>query len=257
MALRNLTIGNSDFERMRLNDRIYVDKTQFVPMLRSKGEFYFFSRPRRFGKTMFLCMLKAYFQGRRELFKDLALDHDPHWGVYPIWHFSMGQYEDLKTPEAFDSAFASDLEAQMIMSGLEVKQGGTANQLLRDGFKQLFLKKQKVVILIDEYDKPLIDSLEQPSRARAFHDYLSSFYGIRKHQAEAIEFLFITGITRFEKLNIFSRLNQLQDITLDRDFHPIAGFTETEIRKYYGEYIQQRSRKKRCSEEALLEELAT
>jgi len=205
---------------------------------------------------MFLSMMRAYFQGRRELFKGLALDSYPHWDVYPVWHFSMGQYEDLKTPEAFDPAFAKDLEAQMIMCGLDVKSGSTANQLLRDGFRQLFLKKQKVVILIDEYDKPLIDSLDQPERAMAFHDYLASFYSIMKHQADQIEFLFITGITRFEKLNIFSGLNQLQDITLDRYFHGIAGFTEAEIREYYGEYIQLRSKKKRCSQEAILQELA-
>jgi len=100
MALRNLTIGNSDFERMRLNDRIYVDKTQLVPMLRSKGEFYFFSRPRRFGKTMFLGMLKAYFQGKRELFKDLALDRYSHWDVYPILHFDMSDIgEDYELSE--------------------------------------------------------------------------------------------------------------------------------------------------------------
>jgi len=239
MALRNLTIGNSDFERMRLNNRLYVDKTHFVPMLRSKGEFYFLSRPRRFGKTMFLEMMRAYFQGRRELFKDLALDHYPHWDIYPVFYFDFSNVALRHTLNDADLYLRDQLKEMARQNGFKLKKMPAHEDL----FRQLLLRSyekhgKKAVILVDEYDKPLIDRLHKPEEVRAFHEYLSSFYSILKPQAEHIEFLFITGITRFEKLNIFSGLNQLHDITFDRDFHAIAGFTEAEIRKYYGEYIQ-------------------
>jgi len=240
MALRNLTIGNSDFERMRLKNRIYVDKTHFVPALLEKGEFYFLSRPRRFGKTMFLGMMRAYFQGKRELFKGLALDHYPHWDLYPVFYFDFSNVALRADLHQADKHLRNQLRDMARQMDIELDNSDGPEEQ----FRQLLLRSyekhgKKAVILIDEYDKPLIDRLHKPEEARAFHEYLSSFYGIIKPQAEYIEFLFITGITRFEKLNIFSGLNQLQDITLDRDFHAIAGFTEAEIREYYAGHILQ------------------
>jgi len=255
--MESLVLGPSDFEILRTEfDYIYVDKTQYVHELR-RLRYCFFSRPRRFGKSLFLSMLSAFFKGRRDLFKGLALESYPHWDVYPVFYFDMGDigedYELSDTNVYLKIRFNEIARNYGISLEDEIKP--------REMFRQLIVRYhekhgKRVVILIDEYDKPLIDRLHKPEEARVFHEYLSSFYSVIKPQSAHIEFLFITGITRFEKLNIFSGLNQLQDITLEPAFHGIAGFTEAEIRKYYGEYILSQAKKKRWTEEQFMQTLA-
>jgi len=155
-------------------------------------------------------------------------------------HFDFGNVALRANLEQADRYLRNRLRKMAQQNGIPLDNRDTPEEQFRQLLEECHEKHdKKIVVLIDEYDKPLIERLHKPEEARAFHQYLSSFYGIIKPQAESIEFLFITGITRFEKLNIFSGLNQLQEITLDRDFHAIAGFTEAEIREYYADHILQ------------------
>lgn len=223
-------IGVQTFETIREENCLYVDKTSFVYKLAHSGKYFFLSRPRRFGKSLLLSTLKTYFQGKKEFFKGLAIERmEQDWTVYPVLHLDLNaaKYTD---PEALslllDASFAYE----------ENKYGlAPTNQSLPERFKNLIRRAyeqtgQKVVILVDEYDKPLLQTIGYKELQNDYRNQLKSVYGVAKTMDAYIRFALFTGVTKFSKVSVFSDLNNLEDISLSSEFAKICGMTENEIR---------------------------
>ena len=230
-------IGIQTFENIRTEGYAYVDKTALAYKLVSEGKYYFLSRPRRFGKSLLLSTLKAYFQGKKELFDGLAMAGlEKEWKEYPIFHFDFntGLYTNLE-------GLNSTIDYQLLK--LEQRFGiDKASLSLSDRFKELISRAyeqtgQKVVILVDEYDKPLLETIGNTELQNEYRKILKSFYGVEKTMDSYIRFAFFTGVTKFSKVSIFSDLNNLKDITLDDRFSEICGVSEEEIHINFDEEV--------------------
>ena len=230
-------IGIQTFENIRTEGYAYVDKTALVYKLANEGKFYFLSRPRRFGKSLLLSTLKAYFQGKKELFDGLAMaELETEWNEYPIFHFDFntGLYTNLE-------GLNSTMDYQLLK--LEQRFGvDKADLSLSDRFRELISRAyeqtgQKVVILVDEYDKPLLETIGNPELQNEYRKILKSFYGVEKTMDSYIRFAFFTGVTKFSKMSIFSDLNNLDDISLNNHYADICGVTERELYKNFDESI--------------------
>lgn len=237
MNERFLPIGIQDFEDLRKRDCIYVDKTHLVYKLVREGKPYFLSRPRRFGKSLLLSTMEAYFLGKKELFKGLALEKlEKNWTVYPVLKISFGadNYPDLESLKSALNLQISRYEKHYNIQVDDKRFATRLNNLIIHVSEQT---KKQVVILIDEYDKPVLDALyteyEEQNRQE-----LRSFYSPLKELDAYIRFLFITGITKVSHVNIFSGLNQLNDISLNRDYSSLCGISESELEDYFSPEIE-------------------
>ena len=237
MNERFLPIGIQDFEDLRSRGCIYVDKTALIYKLATEGKPYFLSRPRRFGKSLLLSTMEAYFLGKKELFKGLAIETlEKEWIEYPVLKISFGanSYENNERLKSRLDSIVSENEARYNIEKQSDDPAERFANIIREVSKKF---NQKLVILIDEYDKPILDALytefEEQNRQE-----LRSFYSPLKDSDKYIRFLFITGITKVSHVNIFSGLNQLNDISLNQDFSTICGVSETELEKYFLPEIQ-------------------
>ena len=222
-------LGIQTFENIRTDGYLYMDKTALVYELVKGGKYYFLSRPRRFGKSLLISTLEAYFQGRKELFRGLAIEQlEKDWTQYPVLHLDLnaGKYN---TSEALTSLLATQLCYWENTYG-----SSTAEKTLSERFKGIIRRAyeqtgQKVVILVDEYDKPLLQVFGNKELQDDYRATLKAFYGVEKTMDGYIQFAFFTGVTKFSKVSVFSDLNNLTDITMDRRYAEICGFTEQEI----------------------------
>ena len=251
---RNYPVGEQFFEKIRLADGIYVDKTPFILPLVQKvlNPYYFLSRPRRFGKSLLLDTIEQVFLGKKELFKGLHIYDKIEWGTYPVIRLSMDkiQFFELGLEKALYQAvkLIAD-EHQITLTTLGY--GGHFSELI----KKLYEKYQKpVVVLIDEYDKPIINYIdgEESTQAEANRNILKAFYGILKPSSQYLRFLFITGVSKFSKVSIFSDLNNLSDLTLDDRYATICGFTEQELRYYFNTGLEDLAAKEGVTIEAII-----
>jgi len=229
MQKRRLPVGIQDFEYIRKNDFVYVDKTRYVYELAARGKPYFLSRPRRFGKSLLLSAMKYYFEGRKELFTGLALaDIESEWVKYPVFHLDMNA-GDYRTVEGIKSSLESSLRT--IENDWKISSD---DDVVSKRF-ELLIKKvhaktgRQVVVLVDEYDKPLLTNIEKGEINDDIRIILKSFYGVLKAADQYLRFAFLTGVTKFSKVSVFSDLNQLQDISFDNDYADICGITEKEL----------------------------
>ena len=234
--MKLLPIGIQTFRDIIEGGFYYVDKTQFIPKLTSK--YYFLSRPRRFGKSLFLDTLKEAFSGNKELFKGLYLYDNWDWEKrYPIIKFDLSQaYPD--TEENLQKSINSFLRkiAKEHQIALEEEILGLKFQEL---IQKLYEKyNQKVVVLIDEYDKPILDVIEDIEKARRNRDILKKFFEILKPSDPYLKLVFLTGVSRFSKVSIFSGLNQLQDITLNEEFSTVCGYTQSELENVFEDRLK-------------------
>ncbi len=236
---KKLPIGIQSFLKIREDNFYYVDKTHFVKKLVDEGGgYYFLSRPRRFGKSLFLDTLRQAFLGKRELFEGLYLEKNWDWSqVYPVIRISFGEGV-IETVEVLDKTIASLLSR--CASEYKVK---LEEELLNLRFMELIMKvskehNQKVVVLIDEYDKPILDRIEEKEIAIKIRDKLKNFYAVLKDADPYLKLVFITGVSKFSKVSLFSGLNQLQDITLNPEYATICGYTEEELVKTFAEEIK-------------------
>jgi len=233
MTDRKLPIGIQDFEKLRTEGFLYVDKTAYVHQLARQPLPYFLGRPRRFGKSLFLSTLKAYFEGKKELFTGLALaDLETDWIQYPVLYidFSIGMYNDAKSLGETLHYNLNKIEAKW---GKTADNGNPATRfaaLIQRAHEQ---SGQKVVVLVDEYDKPLLGTMDDLDVNDAIRNALKGFYGVLKGMDAHLRFVFLTGVTKFSKVSVFSDLNQLQDISLDRRFAGICGISEAEMRETF------------------------
>ena len=232
-------IGIQDFEDLRRNGYKYVDKTNFVYKLAHEGKYYFLSRPRRFGKSLFLSTLEAYFQGKKELFEGLAIyDLETEWKKYPIFHI------DLNTANFREKDSLYNV-LNDYLTGWEDKYGARDSEVtLPLRFKGVIARAAEkegrgVVILIDEYDKPILQTLQTPELQAEHRAQLKAFYSVLKTQDRYIKFAFITGVTTFGKISVFSDLNNLMDISMDYRYVNICGTTEEELKSYFKEGISE------------------
>ncbi len=232
-------IGIQDFEDLQRNGYAYVDKTNFVYKLADEGKYYFLSRPRRFGKSLFLSTLEAYFQGKKELFKGLAIyDLETEWKKYPIFHI------DLNTAN-FREKDSLYMVLNDYLTTWESKYGARESEAtLALRFKGVIARAAEkegcgVVILIDEYDKPILQTLRDPELQAEHRAQLKAFYSVLKTQDRYIKFAFLTGVTKFGKVSVFSDLNNLTDISMDHRYISICGMTEKELLANFKEGINE------------------
>lgn len=232
-------IGIQDFVKLRQGGFAYVDKTKFVYKLADEGSYYFLSRPRRFGKSLFLSTLEAYFLGRKELFEGLAIyDMEKEWKSHPIF------YIDLNTANFRDENSLYEVLNSHV-SVWEEKYGAREYETtLALRFKGVIARaaekeERGVVILIDEYDKPILQTLRNQELQEKHRSLLKSFYSVLKTQDRYIRFAFITGVTKFGKVSVFSDLNNLMDISMDQRYISICGMTQNELLYNFREGIEQ------------------
>jgi Predicted AAA-ATPase/PD-(D/E)XK nuclease superfamily len=235
---RNFPTSTHYFPDLIKHNAVYVDKTQFiVPLLQKEyNSNYFLSRPRRFGKSLFVSTLEQVFLGKKELFKGLYIEDKIDWAVFPVVRISM---DKIGFPElGLEQALKNTVHKIALTHDLTLTEEKSAGLSLEELIIKLFEKyKKQVVILIDEYDKPVVQYIEKEDTAQALinRDILKSFYGVLKDSGYYLRFVFITGITKFAKVSIFSDLNYFTDLTFHNRYTCICGFTEAEIRQYcYG-----------------------
>ena len=197
-------IGIQNFEKIRTEGYAYVDKTAVVHRLVQEGTYYFLSRPRRFGKSLFLSTLRAYFEGRRELFEGLAIAKlEKEWKSYPVLHLDLNA-RDYSGVDSLLAELNRHLEVWEKEYGDEFRERATEERFLQIIKKVYDQTGKRVVILVDEYDKPLLQTIDAPEIQDAIRRRLKPFYGVLKTMDEYIQFAFLTGVTKFGKVSVFS-----------------------------------------------------
>ncbi len=229
MPRRRLPIGIQTFREIRGQDCYYVDKTPYIRRLLDEGKHYFLSRPRRFGKSLFLDTCKELFEGNEPLFEGLHIHEHWDWSVrHPVVRLSFGK-GNFKMPGYVETNLMAQLDAVERRTGV-ASDYATGPERLAHQLEELHGRYgQPVAVLIDEYDKPILDALEEPETARANRDYLRGLYATIKESDAHIRFSFITGVSKFSKVSLFSGLNNLIDITLDPAYSAICGYTEADL----------------------------
>ena len=232
---RKLPIGIQTFREVREDGCYYVDKTPYAKRLADEGKHYFLSRPRRFGKSLFLDTLKELFEGSEALFRGLGVHDDWNWAVrHPVLRLSFGG-GNFKQPDYLQEDVADQLEALEERTGVRPRPASTPPVRLRRLIEAASERAgQRTVVLVDEYDKPILDALEAPDVARANRDFLRGLYGTVKDCDAHIRFSFFTGVSKFSRVSLFSGLNNLEDITLEPDYSAVCGYTEAELDAVFG-----------------------
>ena len=257
MALQNLPIGIQNFESLRADGYLYVDKTEIVHRLATTGRYYFLSRPRRFGKSLLLSTLHAYFEGKRELFDGLAVSQlETKWEQHPVLHLDLNT-EKYESPEALDNILNDTLAQWERLYGsapTEVSLSLRFAGVIRRACEQT---GHRVVILVDEYDKPMLQAIGNEALQDAYRSTLQSFYSALKTCDGYIRFAMLTGVTKFGKLSVFSSLNSLNDISMDWQFHGICGITDEELDTVFPAYTQRLAERNRMSVAEARERLRT
>jgi len=260
--LPKLPIGDSSFESIRADACVYVDKTRHLYQMADEGKFYFLSRPRRFGKSLTVSTLRCLFQGRKDLFKGLwVADTDWEWKPHPVILLDFNEISH-DTPENLKLSLQ-----RALLKTAEVYDVISDTPLIKEQFKELILALyqktgMRVVILIDEYDKPLIDHLGQGAKtleiAKANRDILKYFLGVIKggEVSPALRFVFITGVSKFSRVSIFSELNNLEDITMAEPYSDMLGYTQDDMETYFRPFVKRFAEKTGDSEEHTMSKLA-
>lgn len=230
-----LPLSVSTFPKLINNNHIYVDKTRYIYNLLVQGGAFFLSRPRRFGKSLLVSILKEIFQGNKELFKGYWIYDQIDWEKSPVLHLDF-QGIDYKSL-GLDKALTNVLNGIAGEHGLQCR-GDSIAERFGDLIRKLAGNKP-IVILIDEYDKPITDYIENLEKAEENREKLKNFYSVLKSRQENISFLFMTGVSRFSRLSVFSDLNHLVDITFHKDYVQLLGYTQEEIELYFDEYIEE------------------
>ncbi|MBP3519434.1 MAG: ATP-binding protein [Parabacteroides sp.] len=255
MSKKIYPIGIQNFEKIRRDGYFYVDKTALVYQLATSGSYYFLSRPRRFGKSLLLSTLEAYFAGKKELFSGLAIEGlEKEWKSYPVLHLDLNA-KKFDTPEDLIRL----IDRQLLV--FEEKYGSVSSDVtIDDRFVTLIRKAsektgQRVVVLIDEYDKPLLQAIGNTALQNEYRETLKAFYGVMKSMDGYIRFAMLTGVTKFSKVSVFSDLNNLEDISLRRSYNELCGISEQELLDNLGDELSEFSRSLDLTESELCDKL--
>ncbi|ACN99243.1 conserved protein, with A weak D-galactarate dehydratase/altronate hydrolase domain [Sulfurihydrogenibium azorense Az-Fu1] len=237
--MKKLPIGISSLEKLRRENCYYVDKTHFVEKLVNKGNQFFLSRPRRFGKSLFVDTLKQAFLGNKQLFEGLYLENNWDWSKkYPVIHIDFGG-RNIKDITILKKWIIEQLKEHLNFYSIEIEEEEDYGFLFRSIILKLYQEyKNPVVVLVDEYDKPILDNIENTEKAIEIREILKDFYSVLKASDQYLKFVFLTGVSRFSKVSIFSGLNQLQDITLSPTFATICGYTQSELETVFKDRLE-------------------
>lgn len=234
-------IGIQSFEKIRTGGFVYVDKTELIYSLAASGQYYFMSRPRRFGKSLLVSTMEAYFSGRKELFEGLAMASlEKDWVSYPVLHLDLTGAAYLSVDELYSklNSFLSKYEERY-----EICTGERVASVRFENIIDVAYRKtgQKVVILIDEYEKPIIDNIGNPELMEQFRRELQGFYSVIKGKDNAIRFAFLTGVTKLGKMSFSSGLN-LDDISMNMNYSDICGISDAEVKQYFDSNVSELAR---------------
>ncbi len=238
MALKLYPIGIQTFSEIRNTDKLYIDKTEYIyHMAHTNGKFFFLGRPRRFGKSLLVSTMHSYFEGKKELFQGLAIEKlENEWTEYPVLHFDMSLGKHMEK-EQLERYLADILEKQEALWGYKSEKMD-ANLRLKDLITLAYKKAGKqVVVLIDEYDAPLLDVAHETEQLDVLRNVMRNFYSPLKGCEPMLRFVFLTGITKFSQLSIFSELNNITNISMDDEFAGICGITKEELLENMSEDI--------------------
>ena len=254
--MKDLTSSVYSFESLIQGGFLYVDKTEYIwRLIRPAKEMYFLSRPRRFGKSLTISTLKAVFEGKKELFKGLALYDKPYdWKVHPIIHLDMNG-RDFSTLEKMEERFRQMLREQAAVNGVTLK-AGASDTMFHELIKTLHDKGGDVVLLLDEYDKPILSNISKENRSE-FLEALKVFYSVIKEKSGMLRLAFITGVSKFCHVSLFSDLNNLTDITMDARYATMLGYTQREFESNFAEQIAFAEKKQPLSRKDFLEKIRT
>ena len=254
--MRLYTAGTADFEIIRQDGRIYIDKTDLIYRMTKESRFVFLSRPRRFGKSLLCSTLKYYFQGRKDLFEGLAIGElEKEWKQYPVLHFDMStcknKYELQQIIDELHSQL-DDHEGKYRVAHTEGSPGTRFKKLIKCLHASM---GEKVVVVLDEYDAPLLDYLHKPDLLTEVRRIMQEFYQVVKACDADEQFVFITGITKFSQLSIFSTLNNLRNISMLPQYSTLCGFTKDEMVQVFDEDIQAVAYEYGCSKDEMYDML--
>jgi len=226
---RKFPIGIQSFEKLRTQGYLYVDKTAMIYQIASTSIPYFLSRPRRFGKSLLLSTLEAYFEGRKDLFEGLALfELETQWEKFPILHLDLNaeKFESIKGLDAILSRYLDKWEDLYGKNEREETLSGRFEGVIWRAYEQT---GKRVVVLVDEYDKPMLSAISDEKLSGEYRKTLKAFYGVLKSSDRYLRFVFLTGVTKFAQVSVFSDLNQLVDISLKHDYASLCGITKKEL----------------------------
>ena len=232
-------VGIQNFEKIRKDGYCYIDKTALIYQLVKTGSYYFLSRPRRFGKSLLISTLEAYFQGKKELFEGLAIEGlEKEWKKYPILHLDLNT-QKYETEESLESVLNENLAVWESLYGRNENEIGPARRFAGVIRRAHEKTGERVAILIDEYDKPMLQAIGDQKRQDSFRSTLKAFYGALKSEDGHIKFALLTGVTKFGKVSVFSDLNNLEDLSRNPGYTDICGISEEELLRDFGEDIQE------------------
>lgn len=247
-------IGNQDFKSLRNEGFLYVDKTSYIIELLTGTKYNFLARPRRFGKSLFLTTLEYFFKGERELFHGLAIDSYPwNWEKYPVIHIDLNGSDYTKSEESLTLKINGILDRVEKNYGL-LDESKSITERLDQLIRKLYEKTERpVVVLVDEYDKPIIDTIFNENLKEKYKETLRGFYGVLKSLDKYLKIVFMTGVTKFGQMNIFSGLNNIRDISLSTDFGAVCGITEEELVNNFQEGITELAKEEGTVPDRILE----
>ena len=232
-VIRKFPIGIQNFESLINDGYVYVDKTALVYRMATTGRYYFLSRPRRFGKSLLLSTIEAYLSGKKELFKGLAIEKlEQKWEEHPILHLDLNT-ENYKEPDSLRRRLDSTLSYWEQLYGTRAVE--ISLPLRFEGIVRRACEKtgHRVVILVDEYDKPMLQAIGNETLQAEYRNLLKAFYSVLKSQDRYIKLAFLTGVTKFGKVSVFSDLNNLNDISMDYRYMDICGITDKELHENF------------------------
>lgn len=250
-------IGIQEFGKIRKNGYVYVDKTALIHKIVQTGSYYFLGRPRRFGKSLLISTLEAYLSGKKELFSGLALEKlEKDWTSYPVLHLDLSgkTYERLEDLDVKMDQHLSRWESRFGLSQRYPMYDARFTDIIDAAYEKTGLP---VVVLVDEYDKPIVDNLDKEELCETFRARLAGFYSVLKAQDGKIKFGFLTGITKIGQLNIFSGLNNLEDISMNPLYVDLCGISESDLHAVFGESVRELASANRLSEEECYNRLKT
>ncbi len=248
-------MGIQTFSEIIEENYLYVDKTESVLKLLNAGKYIFLARPRRFGKSLLISVLENIFKGRKDLFAGLYIEDKIPWKQSPVIRLDFSGINYSGGRQLFESSFL-----QLLKELAEAESIHLESIDFKSGFRELISKMSrngKAVILIDEYDKPVLDHLTDSKTAKENRDLLSDFFSVLKYSDEHIKYFFITGVSKFSHVSIFSGLNNIKDITMNREFSSLTGYTEEELKKFFSDRMESLSKKMNISSESLLNQIRT
>ena len=258
-TLKKYPVGIQTFSELIAKNYLYIDKTEYVyRMTHSNNKYMFLSRPRRFGKSLLTSTLHAYFEGKKDLFKGLAIEElETEWTPYPVLHFDMSLGKHMEA-EALNRYLHNILEDNKNRLGISARDAQDTNVRLKNLIMDTYTKYGKqVVVLIDEYDAPLLDVVHEERNLPVLRDVMRNFYSPLKACDPYLRYVFLTGITKFSQLSIFSELNNIQNISMVKEYAAICGITEEEMRTQMDADLDSFAGKLDISKDQLLDKLKT